>query len=233
MGGRSGERANRLALGLDHGRGGYEVAKERQTLRFSVLEGRKAKLPAILTTPAPKSVAISARKDVGHLCGALAKEVARLNRKSAALKTSIPPKVPGEVEVTDHAVIRFLERVMSIDVNAIRAQIARLVPVEALEPGRMVYIRDGFTYLMSDAAIVTILDDKTDGDIRDHFSIDGVHIAPLKPPVEGDEKPRNIRRAASLLSRRGHAKKRAPINAKSAQLEAEKAAGWPIKVAPR
>jgi hypothetical protein len=66
------------------------------------------------------------------------------------------------VAVTDHAVCRFLERVMGIDVDAIRDQIARLVPDSRVPAGKGatthgIHIRDGFQFLLSPNSIVSVL----------------------------------------------------------------------------
>jgi len=64
----------------------------------------------------------------------------------------------GEVRVSDHAVLRYIERVLKFDIDAVRRQI--------LTPERIGYIKagacrinvDGTTFVVRDKTIVTTLD---------------------------------------------------------------------------
>lgn len=71
------------------------------------------------------------------------------------------------ISVTDHAVVRFLERVMGYDVDAIRAQIARLIPVTALPAGTPgahgICVRDGFQFLITPNSVISVLSPEMDG----------------------------------------------------------------------
>lgn len=58
--------------------------------------------------------------------------------------------------VTDRAVIRYLERVQGIDVDAIRREISGRVSVADDHPGASGVIVDGMRYKITDGVIVTI-----------------------------------------------------------------------------
>jgi len=215
MSARSGEMARRAALGVGASRNGGQVAAALQTIRYSVLDKRRGDLTA------KRSALLSKRKDQGHLLWALRHEAARLEGSRAEIVARLE-KVgrSGRVEVTDHAVIRFLERAMGIDINAVRAQIERLIPSEALESDRVLYIRDGLAFLVGQRSLVTILDDYMDVEVDKAFAIDGAPIAPLRP-VDPHESAASS--AARTLNRRAKAS-RAKFEETTARLKAE--LGW-------
>jgi len=57
--------------------------------------------------------------------------------------------------VTDHAVLRYLERVLEMDVQAVRALIHRETEY-ALKAGSTKLKRDGVHYVMSGGKVVTV-----------------------------------------------------------------------------
>ncbi|CUH68009.1 hypothetical protein TG4357_03337 [Thalassovita gelatinovora] len=57
--------------------------------------------------------------------------------------------------VTDHAVIRYLERVEGMDIEVIRRQIGRTVD-EAVRRGAAGTVAGGFCYKIKDGTVVTI-----------------------------------------------------------------------------
>lgn len=57
--------------------------------------------------------------------------------------------------VTDHAVIRYLERVQGVDIEGLRRQIGRLVD-HGLEAGACGVISGGFVYRIEGGCVVTI-----------------------------------------------------------------------------
>lgn len=79
------------------------------------------------------------------------------------------PGWTGGIAVTDHAVLRFLERAMGLNVPAIRREIARAVPASALPtlesgPGSHgIYQRDGLQFLVTPSSVVSVLTDRMDG----------------------------------------------------------------------
>lgn len=65
-----------------------------------------------------------------------------------------PAAVPAPI-VTDHALVRYLERVVGIDVEAHRREVAALVGVAvAHRAGALVH--DGHRYCLSDAFVTTV-----------------------------------------------------------------------------
>jgi hypothetical protein len=70
---------------------------------------------------------------------------------------SITPRAPI---VTDHAVIRWMERAKGIPVHEIRKAIADIVaPAVALGATR--FTKDGLTYILSGSNVVTITDSQS------------------------------------------------------------------------
>ena len=66
-----------------------------------------------------------------------------------------PAAVPAPV-VTDHALVRYLERVVGIDVEAHRREVAGLVGV-AVEHGASALVHDGHRYRISDFRVTTVV----------------------------------------------------------------------------
>jgi hypothetical protein len=211
-------------MGIVPGRNGAEAA----TLRFSVNDRPVRILPPMLVgksaSPRPP---VAVRRDVLQLRAALRRELSRVENEVALAKRAVSEATREPLMVTDHAVIRFLERVMSMDVNAIRAQIARIVPPDVLEHDRAIYVRQGVAYLVSTGSIVTVLDQSLDNDLAIAFSIDGVTpAAEFDQPSERAVR-KNVRRAAKLLSNRAHDPARRAKAAMTDRLRAERDAGWP------
>ncbi len=65
-----------------------------------------------------------------------------------------PGPVPAAI-VTDHALVRYLERVVGIDVEAHRREVAELVGV-AVAHGAGALVRDGHRYCLSNAFVTTV-----------------------------------------------------------------------------
>jgi hypothetical protein len=59
------------------------------------------------------------------------------------------------VRITDHALIRYLERVKGVDVEALRREIAQVV-ARGHELGASAVRTDGFTYRIEAGRVVTI-----------------------------------------------------------------------------
>lgn len=57
--------------------------------------------------------------------------------------------------VTDHAVLRYLERVKGIDIEAVRAELGHVVD-KAIEMGAGATIVDGVKYVLRDRCVVTV-----------------------------------------------------------------------------
>lgn len=66
-------------------------------------------------------------------------------------------KKPG-LHITDHAVIRYLERVRGVDIDAVRREIRSNVALATDYPGATGILKDGFRYVLANSAVVTIHD---------------------------------------------------------------------------
>ena len=62
------------------------------------------------------------------------------------------------VHITDHAVIRYLERVRGVDIEAVRREIRAKVTLAQDYPGATGILVDGFRYALANGAVVTIHD---------------------------------------------------------------------------
>ena len=60
------------------------------------------------------------------------------------------------VPVTDHCVIRYMQRVMGLDIEAVRQKIAEAVG-PAVRAGAIGLTKDGFNYRISDGAVITVM----------------------------------------------------------------------------
>lgn len=60
-----------------------------------------------------------------------------------------------EVHVTDHAVLRYLERACGVDIEAVRAEIARAVR-RGVATGACGVRRDGLNFRLAGATVVTV-----------------------------------------------------------------------------
>lgn len=74
-----------------------------------------------------------------------------------------PRRAPPQlIDVTDHALVRFLDRAVGFDVEALRAMIATSLARAATKAGSIAQDRyevraDGLRYVVRDGALVTIL----------------------------------------------------------------------------
>lgn len=62
------------------------------------------------------------------------------------------------VLVSDHAVIRYMERVIGVDIEAVRDEIRHKVRLSVAHPTATGILVDGFRYVLADGAVVTIID---------------------------------------------------------------------------
>lgn len=77
------------------------------------------------------------------------------------------------IRVTDHALLRHLERVEGIDVDAIRVKIAAKVDTTAAHVGVTGVLVDGFRYVLDQGRVVTVMkkrhiDVHAAGRVKDH-----------------------------------------------------------------
>jgi len=73
---------------------------------------------------------------------------------------------PRKIRITDHAVLRYLERVRGFDVEAVRREIAASCAVAADHPAATAVLSRGFRFTIKADAVVTVTfqhDDKHRG----------------------------------------------------------------------
>lgn len=62
------------------------------------------------------------------------------------------------IRVSEHAVLRYLERVKGIDLNAIRAEMATPAVIAAISAGARSFIAPTHTIVIEGKTIITVLD---------------------------------------------------------------------------
>ncbi|MDX8354334.1 hypothetical protein [Cognatiyoonia sp. IB215182] len=62
----------------------------------------------------------------------------------------------SRINITDHAILRYIERVMEIDVDAVRSSIAATIAVADEHPTCIAVTKDGFRYVLVGDTLVTI-----------------------------------------------------------------------------
>ncbi|UWQ73316.1 hypothetical protein [Leisingera sp. M658] len=66
-------------------------------------------------------------------------------------------KKPGRPQVSDHAVLRFLERVMGVNVNAVRRRIGKAVTLGDEFPDATGIIHGGHVYKVRNGVVTTVV----------------------------------------------------------------------------
>lgn len=60
------------------------------------------------------------------------------------------------IKVTDHAVMRYMQRVMGVDLDAVKTMIAEQVHVAETNEGATAVLLNGFRYVIDKGTVVTI-----------------------------------------------------------------------------
>ncbi|MDK3072742.1 hypothetical protein QO034_06440 [Sedimentitalea sp. JM2-8] len=60
-------------------------------------------------------------------------------------------------QVTDHAVLRYLERVKGMDIEAVRREIGRAVDLHLDHPGACGVVVAGFSYKIAGGVVTTVI----------------------------------------------------------------------------
>jgi hypothetical protein len=60
------------------------------------------------------------------------------------------------IGITDHAVLRYLERVRGLDVDAVRAEMADRVAFASEHPGCTAVVSSGWRYRIRNGVVVTV-----------------------------------------------------------------------------
>ena len=61
------------------------------------------------------------------------------------------------LHISDHAVVRYLQRVQGVDISAVRREIARATELGEDHPGCSGVISNGFVYKIRDEVITTVV----------------------------------------------------------------------------
>ena len=84
------------------------------------------------------------------------KRLSRLNNEKALIETQLG-RIQGDPEVTDHAIIRYLERKYGFDVDAIRQEIMTPELKSAIKAGAAGWKVEGGTFKIVGAKVVTFI----------------------------------------------------------------------------
>lgn len=68
-----------------------------------------------------------------------------------------PFRLFSEPRISDHALLRFFERVLGVDVEQLRTRLLTPAIVEAIKAGATSIVADGMTFVIDDCVIVTTL----------------------------------------------------------------------------
>ena len=63
----------------------------------------------------------------------------------------------SRIQVTDHAVVRYLERVHGVDIEGLRRRIGRIADLAAEETVPCRVLSDGMAYQISGGRVVTVI----------------------------------------------------------------------------
>lgn len=124
---------------------------------------RKGRLPQMVTeerlvalAAKPSSELAAIRADIGSLMHVHGATVNRLRVESEAITTILHARERPDFEVSDHAVVRWLEKVKGFDVNALRQEIANEA-IQAKRDGNGVICRakgDAVAYTRNDVTFI-------------------------------------------------------------------------------
>ncbi len=100
---------------------------------------------------------------VAHSLQAKAEAEMRLRRRETNLiqnKLKVVRNAKPDLQITDHAIVRYLQRVLGYDVEGIRKEMLTKVPsdyLKSVEPGFLKIDVDGFQYVIRDNIIISVV----------------------------------------------------------------------------
>lgn len=62
------------------------------------------------------------------------------------------------IKVTDHAAMRYLQRVMGVDLDAVKQIVAEQVHIAETNNGATAVLSNGFRYVIRNGHVITVLD---------------------------------------------------------------------------
>ena len=121
-----------------------------ESRKYHAMCSRQAEITRELTEMAQH------RKGLTQETEALKPEISRLKKLLAVEREKETSTKP--LAVSDHAVLRFMERAMGFDIKAVRERILSPVVREALEAGATRVKSEGFDYVLDKRIVVTVID---------------------------------------------------------------------------
>ncbi len=109
---------------------------------------KKKRLQQLVSSEIPKAKTLAATAQ---------RALSDLEREAKTLDIELTAK-PGDVRVSDHALVRYLERVMKFDIEAVRKQILTPEREHYIRAGASRIIVDGVQFVVRDKTIVTTID---------------------------------------------------------------------------
>lgn len=68
----------------------------------------------------------------------------------------------SQLEISDHALIRYIERVLEVDLDPVRKQLMDKVLPSYAGMSRQAVVKGGFRYILADGKIATVIPDDND-----------------------------------------------------------------------
>ena len=115
-----------------------------------------------------RPIAAMGQKDLEILVGITERELAEMNaarKRKAAFLSDIQAEMLRRKEekrfnpaITDHAVLRYLDRIAGMDIDGLRARLLTDGLVSAMRAGASSYTADGMTFKLADNKVITIVE---------------------------------------------------------------------------
>ena len=86
------------------------------------------------------------------------KALSRAENRRAELVMMLAPKMTGIVRVSDHALIRYLERKFNMDIESIRAEILTPDRIATIKAGAKQIAANGIKFVVKDQTVTTVTD---------------------------------------------------------------------------
>jgi hypothetical protein len=86
------------------------------------------------------------------------KALSRAENRRAELVMMLAPKMTCIVRVSDHALIRYLERKFNMDIESIRAEILTPDRIAAIKAGAKQIAANGIKFVVKDQTVTTVTD---------------------------------------------------------------------------
>lgn len=105
-----------------------------------------------------KHEATALLSEISRDASALDKKKAKYSKLSSQIRSLKQTRSPDNPQVTDHAVLRYLERVKGFDIAAVRKEMLTPEVTSAIRVGAVSLKRDGVEYVLQDGMVITVLE---------------------------------------------------------------------------